>query len=106
GRYDPSVPSASLKYPFKSSVDLQLGSSRTIQRPEVSVLSGVWSINDDNMTVSAPNPGLEPQLSDNFSLRLAKYFEPVGIIGINYYRNRVKSLFQAHEMTEIGRAHV
>lgn len=99
GKYDHFFPSASLKYAFNDTVDLQLGYSRTIQRPEVSVLSGVWSINDDNMTVSAPNPGLEPQLSDNFSLRLAKYFEPVGIIGINYYRNRVKGLFQAQEMT-------
>ena len=98
-KYDHLFPSASVKYAFDDSTDLQFGYSRTIQRPEVSVLSGVWAINDEAMTVRAPNPGLEPQISDNFSLRLAKYFEPVGIIGINYYRNRVKGLFQAQEMT-------
>jgi len=99
GKYDHFFPSASVKYAFDDSLDLQVGYSRTIQRPAVSVLSGVWSINDEAMTVRAPNPGLEPQLSDNFSIRLAKYFEPVGIIGLNYYRNRVKGLFQAIEMT-------
>ena len=99
GKYDHFFPSASAKYAFNDSTDLQLGYSRTIQRPAVSVLSGVWSVNDEAMTIRAPNPELEPQLSDNFSVRLAKYFEPVGIIGLNYYRNRVKGLFQAVEMT-------
>ena len=99
GKYDHFFPSASAKYAFNDSTDLQLGYSRTIQRPAVSVLSGVWSVNDEAMTIRAPNPELEPQLSDNFSVRVAKYFEPVGIIGLNYYRNRVKGLFQAVEMT-------
>ena len=43
--------------------------------------------------------GLEPELSDNLSVRLVKYFEPVGMVAINYYQNRVKGLFQTEEMT-------
>jgi len=99
GDYDYFFPSASLKYSFDDSTDLQVGYSRTIRRPEVSVLSGVWRINDEDQIITAPNPGLEPELSDNLSIRLVKYFEPVGMVAINYYRNRVKGLFQTQDLT-------
>ncbi|RYG28903.1 MAG: hypothetical protein EON93_17680, partial [Burkholderiales bacterium] len=99
GEYDYFFPSASLKYAFNDNLDLQIGYSRTIRRPEVSTLSGVWSIDDVNQIVVAPNPGLEPELSDNISVRLAHYFEPVGLIALNYYQNRVKGLFQTQDMT-------
>jgi TonB-dependent receptor len=99
GEYDYFFPSASLKYSFDDSTDLQVGYSRTIRRPEVSVLSGVWRINEEEQIITAPNPGLEPELSDNLSIRLVKYFEPVGMVAINYYRNRVKGLFQTQDLT-------
>jgi TonB-dependent receptor len=99
GEYDHFFPSASAKFAINDSMDLQLGYSRTIRRPEVNVLAGVWSVNDEERIVTAPNPGLEPEISDNFSVRLARYFEPVGLVAVNYYRNEVKGLFQTEEMT-------
>lgn len=99
GKYDEFFPSASLKFAMSDSTDLQIGYSRTVRRPEVNVLAGVWSVNDDTMTVTAPNPGLEPELSDNLSIRVAKYFEPVGLIAFNYYRNTVQGLFQTEDLT-------
>jgi TonB-dependent receptor len=99
GKYDKFFPSASLKFAVSDSIDLQIGYSRTIRRPEVNVLAGVWSVNDETQTVTAPNPGLQPELSDNLSIRVAKYFEPVGLIAVNYYRNAVKGLFQTEDLT-------
>lgn len=99
GRYDYFFPSASLKFALDDRTDLQIGYSRTIRRPEVSVLAGVWNVNDEDMIVSAPNPGLEPELSDNISVRLARYFEPVGLVAINYFQNKVEGMFQTQEMT-------
>ncbi|WP_324749809.1 TonB-dependent receptor [Sphingomonas sp. LY54] len=99
GRYDNFFPSASLKYEFNRSTQLQLGYSRTIRRPEVGDLTGVWSVNEIDRIVRAPNPGLKPEMSDNFSARLAHYFEPVGMVAINYYQNRVKGLFQTVDLT-------
>lgn len=99
GKYDYFFPSASMKFAINDSTDLQVGYSRTIRRPEVNVLAGVWSANDEAMTVTAPNPGLEPEISDNLSIRVAKYFEPVGLVAFDYYRNSVKGLFQTEEMT-------
>lgn len=99
GEYDEFFPSASLKYAFTDNTDLHLGYSRTIQRPEVSVLSGVWSVNEVDKIVTAPNPGLEPEISDNFSARLSHYFEPVGMVAVGYYENKIKGLFQVQELT-------
>ncbi|MBB5987038.1 TonB-dependent receptor [Sphingobium lignivorans] len=99
GSYDYFFPSASLKFSPTDSLDIQLGYSRTIRRPEVNILAGVWSVNDATLTVTAPNPGLKPEVSDNFSARIVKYFEPVGLVAINYFQNRVKGQFQTEEMT-------
>lgn len=99
GSYDYFFPSASMKFAITDSLDLQIGYSRTIRRPEVNVLAGVWSVNDETQVITAPNPNLEPELSDNISVRLAKYFEPVGLIAVNYYQNKVTGLFQTEEMT-------
>lgn len=99
GRYDFFFPSASAKYLFGRSTELQLGYSRTILRPPVSVLSGAWTIDEVDNIITAPNPSLEPAISDNFSVRLARYFEPVGIVAINFYQNKVKGLFQEQELS-------
>lgn len=99
GNYDHFFPSASLKYGFTRDTYLHLGYSRTIQRPEVSVLAGVWAVDEIDQIVRAPNPGLEPSLSDNFSARLAHYFEPVSMVAVNFYMNKVKGLFQEQDLT-------
>lgn len=99
GNYDYFFPSASLKYQITRNTEVHLGYSRTITRPEVNVLAGVWSVDDIDLIVRAPNPNLEPSISDNFSARLAHYFEPVGMVAVNFYMNRVKGLFQSQEMT-------
>ena len=99
GRYDYFFPSASAKYLIGRSTELQFGYSRTILRPPVSVISGAWTIDEVDNIITAPNPNLEPAISDNFSARLARYFEPVGIVAINLYQNKVKGLFQEQELT-------
>lgn len=99
GNYDNLFPSASLKYKFSDNFDLQLGFSSTIRRPTFRDLAGVWVINDEALTVNAPNPALKPERSKNISARLAYYFEPVGIFAINAFQNNVRSLFASNRIT-------
>ncbi|MCD9027720.1 TonB-dependent receptor [Luteimonas sp. BDR2-5] len=101
GDYAEFFPSASVKYSFTDSLDLIAGYSKTIQRPEVEDLAGVWSISydDDGVVLSAPNQNLKPEYSDNFSIRLVKYFEPVGLVSLNYYRNKIKDLISTVSMS-------
>ena len=99
GGYDNFFPSASFKYRFTPNLDFQLGYSNTIRRPTFRDIAGVWSVDDANQTVSAPNPNLKPERSDNLATRLAYYFEPVGILALNLYQNSVKGLFQTDQLT-------
>lgn len=102
GSYDDLFPSASVKYSFNNGLDLIAGYSRTIGRPDVSLMSGVWSVSmddEDGTVVTAPNPNLLPEYSDNFSARLVKYFEPVGLVAVNYYRNKIKNGFVSNSFT-------
>lgn len=99
GRYGYFFPSGSAKYRFTRNLDLHLGYSRTIRRPTFQDITGVWTVNDDALNVSAPNVNLKPETSKNLSARLAYYFEPVGLIAVSAYQNTVKGLFVTQQMT-------
>ncbi len=99
GGYDNFFPSASMKYKFTPNFDLHFGFSTTIRRPTIRDLAGVWAIDDDNFTVNAPNPRLLPETSKNFATRLAYYFEPVGIMAVNFFQNNVRGLHRSTQQT-------
>jgi outer membrane receptor protein involved in Fe transport len=82
GSYDQLFPSASLKYPLTRNLDAQLGYSATIRRPPYASLAGAWLVNEADLSVTAPNPRLEPELARNLSARLGYYFEPVGQLSL------------------------
>ena len=92
GLYDNFFPSGSIKYRFSENLSLHLGYSSTIRRPTYANVVGVWSINDQNQTVTAPNADLKPERSQNYAARLAYYFEPVGQLSVSLFQNRVKDL--------------
>ncbi|MBI5690145.1 MAG: TonB-dependent receptor [Verrucomicrobia bacterium] len=99
GGYDNWFPSGSFKYRFTRNLDLHFGYSSTIRRPTIRDLAGVWVVDDDSLTVSAPNPRLKPETSDNYAVRLAYYFEPVGLFALNLFENTVQSLHRTTQMT-------
>ncbi len=97
--YDNLFPSASLKYRLTRNLHFQFGFSSTIRRPTYRDIAGVWVINDDALTVSAPNPALQPEKSRNLSARLAYYFEPVGLFAVSGFQNNVRGLHQTNRLT-------
>jgi TonB-dependent receptor len=99
GGYDYFFPSASAKYLLRDNLHAHLGYSHTIRRPTFNDVTGIWIVNEEALTVTAPNPNLKPETSDNFSGRLAYYFEPVGTLGLNLFYNRVKGLRTVNQYT-------
>ncbi|MBI4623854.1 MAG: TonB-dependent receptor [Verrucomicrobia bacterium] len=99
GDYDNLFPSGSIKYLFTRNLNLHLGYSSTIRRPTYANLAGVWAINDENLRVTAPNPGLRPETSQNLAARLAYYFEPVGQLSVSLFQNRVEDLHLSDQLT-------
>lgn len=99
GEYDNVFPSASLKYNLMPNLEAHFGYSSTIRRPGYANLAGVWSINETNQTVTAPNPKLKPEESDNYAARLAYYFEPVGLLAATFTQRDVRNLIITDELT-------
>jgi TonB-dependent receptor len=99
GEYDNLFPSASLKYNLLRNLDVHFGFSSTIRRPSYVNLAGVWIIDDFPPTVTAPNPRLKPETSDNYAARLAYYFEPVGQLAATFTERSVKDLFFTDRLT-------
>ena len=99
GQYDNFFPSGSVKVLLTENLNLHLGYSSTIKRPTYRDLAGVWSINDTAQLVTAPNPNLKPETSDNYAARLAYYFEPVGQLSVSLFQNQVKDLHVAKTIT-------
>jgi TonB-dependent receptor len=99
GEYDNFFPSASLKYHLARNFDLHFGYSSTIRRPSYVNLAGVWIVNENNLTVTAPNPRLKPETADNYAARLAYYFEPVGQLAATFTERSVKKLFITDRLT-------
>lgn len=82
GDYDNFFPSASLKYSILPNLQGQFGYAHAISRPPIDALAGVWNVNDVALLITAPNPNLKPETSDNYVARLAYYFEPVGSLSL------------------------
>lgn len=99
GDYDNLFPSASIKYNLARNLEAHVGYSSTIRRPGYVNLAGVWVVNETNQTVTAPNPKLNPEESDNYAARLAYYFEPVGQLAATFTQRNVRNLIITDELT-------
>ena len=72
--YQNYFPSFLAKYQIRSNFEFQAGFNRGISRPPIDNLTGLWVVNENNQTVSAPNPDLQPERHKNYQARLAYYF--------------------------------
>ncbi|MBL9188617.1 MAG: TonB-dependent receptor [Opitutaceae bacterium] len=92
GVYDNFFPSISAKYTIRPDLFAQFGYSYAISRPPIDALAGVWSVNDTAQIVTAPNPDLKPELSDNYVARLAWYFSNVGSLTVLVQQNEISRI--------------
>jgi iron complex outermembrane receptor protein len=97
GKFFTLFPSASAKFTFGRRNDLQAGYSRTILRPGVDATGNSPTESSTGSSTGGPllvvpNPGLTPAFSDNFSLRLSRYFKGVGMLNAGLYYNRIDGL--------------
>ncbi len=74
GKYDDFFPSVSVKYNILSNFEWQAGFNRSIGRPSINALAGLWVVDEQNQRVAAPNPELQPERHKKYLTRLAYYF--------------------------------
>lgn len=67
-------PSLLLKYNFLPNLEWQAGVNRGISRPGIDNLTGLWSVDEVNQRVNAPNAELQPEQHKIYQTRMAYYF--------------------------------
>ncbi|MBI5771477.1 MAG: TonB-dependent receptor [Verrucomicrobia bacterium] len=72
--YQNYFPSVMFKYHLTPNFEFQLGWNKSISRPPIDNITGVWGIDEANQRVTAPNPDLQPEYHQKYQSRLAYYF--------------------------------
>ncbi|WP_334319618.1 TonB-dependent receptor domain-containing protein, partial [Termitidicoccus mucosus] len=94
--YDHLFPSASLKYNILANLNLQLGFSTTIRRPDYGDLIGVTIVDNDDSIIRIANKHLKPERARNFAARLAWYPKGAGAVSLALYQNNVQNKIQSN----------
>ncbi|MBI5769901.1 MAG: TonB-dependent receptor [Verrucomicrobia bacterium] len=95
GAYDNWFLSSGVKYDFTRKLVGQLAFSDSILRADYGNLGGITNVSDAQLTVTVPNPELKPEHSRKYFGSLQYYLEPSGIVGISYYKLKLKDMQQA-----------
>jgi TonB-dependent receptor len=83
-------PGVHFKYEPLNRVVLRASYSASIGRPLFTNLIPNDTIDEDNRIVTANNPGLKPQHSDNFDATAEYYFEPAGLLSMGVFLKEIK----------------
>ena len=95
GSYDDWFLSGGAKFDFSRRLVGQVAFSEAILRPDYGNLGGVTSVNDSTLTVTVPNSELKPEHSRKYYAGLQYYLEPSGLVGVSYYKLKLKDMQQA-----------
>ncbi|HUR58781.1 MAG TPA: TonB-dependent receptor, partial [Opitutaceae bacterium] len=90
GDYDNVLPSASAVYRFNQDFNIKLGYHEAIKRPRLDRVAGPWAIDETNLEITIPNPGLTPETSRKLSAIADYYFEPAGNASIHVFQTDIK----------------
>ena len=105
-QYHNYFPSLLVKYQILSNFEFQAGANKGIGRPAIDDLTGLWTINESNQVVTAPNPNLEPEKHEAIQTRLAYYFSgrSPGQVSIALAQNKATNFIvtRSYSASEFG----
>jgi hypothetical protein len=74
-KYHNFFPSVIAKYNILRDFEWQAGFTKTIGRPSINSLAGLWTVDEQNQRVTTPNPNLQPEHHKKYMTRLQYYFQ-------------------------------
>ena len=100
-QYRNFFPSALVKYQILPNFEFQAGFNKAISRPPIDNLTGLWTVDEVNQRVSAPNAKLEPEYSKNSQARLAYYFggRSPGQLSLAVSQNEIRNLRETFDFS-------
>ncbi len=90
GQYRNWLPSVHFKYNVTSNLLARASYSTGIGRPNFSNLLRTTTVNNETMRITAANPDLKPQTTENYDLSLEYYFEPAGYLSLGLFQKDIK----------------
>ena len=88
-RYHDYFPSVHFKYRFAENLIARASFSTGIGRPNFSQIVPAITVDTDNLRVTANNPELRPQYSDNWDATLEYYFKPAGLLSAAIFQKKL-----------------
>ncbi|MDO8539459.1 MAG: TonB-dependent receptor [Opitutaceae bacterium] len=102
GDYRNFFPSVHLKYEVFAGMIARASWSNGIGRPAFGNIVPNNNVNDDALRVSASNPDLRPQYSDNYDLSAEYYFKSQGMISVGAFRKDIGDYIRTDNSQIIG----
>jgi iron complex outermembrane recepter protein len=87
--YDDVFPGIHFRLDARKDVVVRASYTMSIARPNFRSIIPNLSINDTTLVLTANNPALKPQYSDNFDIVVEYYFEPVGLVSAGVFQKEL-----------------
>ena len=89
-------------YNFSKDLKLRLNYHSAITRADIAnLVPGISAIDETLQTLTASNPNLKAEKSDNYSLGVEYYFEPIGMFTASVFSSQIKNR-QAPYVEKLG----
>jgi len=89
GSYRDVLPGLHVKYSPTRNVVGRLSYAKNIGRPGIGELVPRTTVDDNERDITATNPGLLPQIADNFDASVEYYFEPAGVLSAGVFLKEI-----------------
>jgi len=92
--YDNVLPSMQLRYAPTRNFVARAAYFKSLMRPDYSQLTGGVSVTGDiaPFAFTRKNIDLQPETADNFDLAFEYYFEPVGVVSVNFFYKKIHDI--------------
>ncbi|HEY0968554.1 MAG TPA: TonB-dependent receptor [Opitutaceae bacterium] len=93
--YDNVLPSAQLRFEPTRNFVTRAAYFKSLLRPDYSQLTGGIAVNDaitEPFAFTTKNIDLEAETADNFDLAFEYYFEPVGVVSVNFFYKKISDI--------------
>ncbi len=100
--YSNTLPSVHLTYALQPRLIARASYSTGLGRPQFSNLIPTETVNDTARTVTASNPGLEPQTAQNWDLSLEYYMKQLGLVSVGVFEKNLKKFIFSSNTGAIG----
>jgi iron complex outermembrane receptor protein len=100
--YDNMLPSLQVRYAPTRRIVARAAYFKSLMRPDYSQLTGGVTVSGE--VIEAPysftlkNIDLQPETADNFDLGFEYYFEPVGVVSVNFFYKKISDIQVANTL--------